>query len=74
MCVYLVTSVAQLCPTLCDPTGCSLLGSSSHGIFQARILEWVAISSSRGFNQYVIINEIFAIPFIKIVCRMWCVF
>ena len=33
--------------TLCDPTDCSLLGSSVHGIFQARILEWVTISFSR---------------------------
>ena len=33
---------------LCDPTDCSLPGSSVHGIFQARILEWVAISFSRG--------------------------
>ena len=32
----------QLCPTVCDPTDCSLPGSSVHGIFQARILEWVA--------------------------------
>ena len=37
--------VAQLCPTLCDPTDCNLSGSSVHGIFQARVLEWVAISS-----------------------------
>ena len=34
----------QLCPTLCNPMDCSLPGSSVHGIFQARILEWVAIS------------------------------
>ena len=39
---------AQSCPTLCDPLDCSLPGSSVHGIFQARILEWVAISFSRG--------------------------
>ena len=39
--------VLQLCPTLCDPMGCSLPGSSVHGIFQARILEWVAMPSSR---------------------------
>ena len=32
----------QLCPTLCDPMGCSLPGSSVHGILQARILEWGA--------------------------------
>jgi len=38
---------AQLCLTLCDPMDCSLPGSSVHGNFQARILEWVAISYSR---------------------------
>ena len=42
------SEVAQLCLTLCDPMDCSLPGSSVHGIFQARILEWVAISFSRG--------------------------
>ena len=42
------SSVAQSCPTLCDPTDYSLLGSSVHGILQAGILEWVAISFSRG--------------------------
>ena len=40
--------VSQLCPTLCDPMDCRPLGSSIHGISQARILEWVAISFSRG--------------------------
>ena len=39
---------AQLRPTLCDPMDYSPPGSSVHGIFQARILEWVAISSCRG--------------------------
>ena len=38
--------VAQLYPTLCDPMNCSLPDSSVHGILQARILEWVAISFS----------------------------
>ena len=38
--------VAQSCPTLCDPVDCSPQGSSVHGIFQASILEWVAISFS----------------------------
>ena len=38
---------AQPCPTLCDPMDCSLPGSSVPGIFQARILEWVAISYSQ---------------------------
>ena len=40
--------VVQSCLTLCDPLDCSPPGSSVQGIFQARILEWVAISSSRG--------------------------
>ena len=39
---------AQSCPILCHPKDCSPPGSSVHGIFQARILEWVAISFSRG--------------------------
>ena len=41
------SEVAQLCPTLCDPMDCSLTGSFMHGIFQARMLEWVAFSFSR---------------------------
>ena len=42
------SEVAQSCPTLCNPMECSLSGSSVHGIFQARVQEWVAISFSRG--------------------------
>ena len=41
----------QSCLTLCDPMDCSLPGSSVHGILQAIILEWVAISSSRGSSR-----------------------
>ena len=41
-----VVSVTQLCPTLCDPMDDKPPGSSVHGILQARILEWVAISFS----------------------------
>ena len=40
---------AKSCPALCDPMDCSPPGSSLHGIFPARILEWVAMPSSRGF-------------------------
>ena len=43
-----ICSFTQLCLTLCDPMDCSPPGSSVHGISQARILEWVVISSSRG--------------------------
>ena len=41
-----------MCPTLCNPMDCSLPGSSVHGIFQARVLEWVAISFSRGSSRH----------------------
>ena len=45
------SEVAQLCPTLCNPLDCSLPGTSVHGIFQARVLEWIAISFSRGSSR-----------------------
>ena len=41
------SQVAQLCPSLRDPTDCSLPGSSTHGIFQARVLEWGAVAFSK---------------------------
>ena len=41
----------QSCPTLCNPMDCSPPGSSVHGILQARILEWVAMPSSRDSSQ-----------------------
>jgi len=43
--------VTQSCPTLWDPMDCSLQASSAHGILQARILEWVAISLTRGSSR-----------------------
>ena len=45
------SEVTQSCPTLCDPMDCSLSGSSVYGIFQARVLEWIAISFSRGSSR-----------------------
>ena len=47
----LASLIGTLWYLLCDPIDCSLPGSSIHGIFQARILEWVAISSSRRSSQ-----------------------
>ena len=44
-------SVAQACQILCDPMDWSPLGSSVHGILQARILEWVVMPSSRGSSR-----------------------
>ena len=43
--------VTKSCPTLCDPMGCSLPGSSFHRISQTRILEWIAIAFSRGSSR-----------------------
>ena len=43
--------LTQSYPTLCNPMDCSPPGSSVHGILQARILEWVAMPSSRGSSQ-----------------------
>ena len=47
--------VIQSCSTLFDPVDCSLLGSSVHGILQARILEWVTISFSKLYNLILIV-------------------
>ena len=54
--------VAQSCPTLRDPMDCSPPGSSIHGIFQARVLEWVAIAFSNGLFTNVLFG------FQKLVC------
>ena len=47
------SEVAQLCPTPSDPMDCSLPGSSIHGIFQARVLEWVAIAFSNTWPSHL---------------------
>ena len=57
------SEVAQLCLTLSDAMDCSLPGSSVHGIFQARVLEWVAIAFSKketkSFQTYhILLSEI----------------
>ena len=52
VCVCVCACVhVQLCLILCDPVNCSPSGSSVHGIFQARTLEWVAITFSKGSSQ-----------------------
>ena len=58
------SEVAQLCLTLRDPMDCSLPGSSIHGIFQARILEWGAIAFSVCTLLKIILKP--AVPIIKI--------
>ena len=47
------SEVTQSCPTLCDPMDCSLPGSSVHGIFQARVLEWGATAFSQWSLRYL---------------------
>ena len=49
------SEVAQSCLTLSDPMDCSLPGSSIHGIFQARVLEWVAIAFSKEGEKNIIL-------------------
>ena len=49
------SEAAQSCPTLSDPMDCSLPGTSVHGIFQARVLEWVAIAFSTCHCQALLI-------------------
>ena len=53
------SEVAQSCPTLSDPMGCSPPGSSVHGIFQARVLEWGAIAFSPTGSLAFIICRLF---------------
>ena len=74
------SGVTQSCPTLCNPMDCSLPGSSIHGIFQARVLEWVAIAFScstalaykmkcfeKSFSSYLLKSTIPFFPLLKLV-------
>ena len=72
------SEITQLCPTLCDPTDCSLPGSSVHGILQARILEGVAISFSRGSSRprdrtQVCLVKAVVFPVVMYGCESWTV-
>ena len=59
--------VAQSCPILSDPMDCSLPGSSIHGIFQARVLEWVAIAFSLIFLKAGTMSQTFCIVLIRFI-------
>ena len=60
------SEVAQSCPTLRDPLDCSLPGSSVHGIFQARVLEWGAILKTLGpFTSLEIIDNLLGLSIIS---------
>ena len=58
------SEVTQSCPTLRDPMGCSLLGSCIHRIFQANVLEWVAIYRHIWFTSFIL----FFFPLVLIFC------
>ena len=73
------SEVIQSCPTLSDPMDCSLPGSSVHGIFQARVLEWVAIAFSNSLVYYYLNNvrlfiflEIYLFVFMEIIYVYVC--
>ena len=62
------SEVAQSCLTLLNPMDCSLPGFSVHGIFQARVLEWVAIAFS---GQLIWQAPNYSFPFIPVACIVW---
>ena len=55
------SEIAQSCPTFSDPIDCSPPGSSIHGIFQARVLEWVAVAFSKDRYRNIDINMTYII-------------
>ena len=80
------SEVAQSCPTLSDPMDCSLPGSSVHGVFQSRVLEWVVIAFSKRRHIFpqifnltwnynllcpVVCGRIYGVPFKSLDLRPW---
>ena len=55
-------SITKSIPTLCNPMDCSLPVSSVYGTSQARILEWVANSSTRGWNSHLLLWQVDSLP------------
>ena len=64
------SEVTQSCPTLCEPMDCCLSGSSVHGIFQARVLEWGAIAFSESMNIMYVMTSLVA-QLVKNPSAMW---
>ena len=66
-----VCSIAQLCLTLCDPMDCSQPGSSIHGILQAKILKWVAMSfSNAGEYENPRLGNVLVVQWLRICLPM----
>ena len=72
-CACVHAKLLQLCSTLCHPMGCSPPGSSVHGIIQTRILEWVAMPSSRGPSQSRDWTHVSYVPYIgrQVLYHQW---
>ena len=64
------SEVAQLCPTLSNPKDCSLPGSPTHGIFQARVLEWGASAFSK-ISVYVYVNTLASGAFYTVMSKQF---
>ena len=67
------SEVAQSCPTLHKPMDCSLSGSSVHGIFQARVLEWVSIAFSLTLLTKVHIIKVMIFRVVMYGCESWTI-
>ena len=63
------SSVTQSCPTLCDPMDHSSPGSSVHGIFQARVLQWGAIAFSVALTRWTFVGKVMSLLF-NMLCRL----
>ena len=68
------SEVAQSCPTPSDPIDCSLPGSSVHGIFQARVLEWGAIAFSKLVIYCVLVSFELILIYCMVICFQTCMF
>ena len=66
------SEVAQSCPTPSDPMDCSLPGSSIHGIFQAKVLEWDAIAFSEVEDNYTLVKVLNATDLFPLIWQFVC--
>ena len=67
------SEVAQSCLTLFDPMDCSLPGSSVHGVFQARVLEWGAIAFSKRQTAWVQIPTLKILSYVRLGELLLCI-
>ena len=70
--MYMCAQSFQSCPTLCDPVDHGPPGSSVHGIFQARVLEWVAIAFSEATILLCQLSSLISLPALKFLSLVFC--